>query len=491
MIRFLTQLGASLCLILLASCGGSGGSDVSGIDGSGAPVATSTQGTIDGFGSVIVNGVRYNSDKAQILINGEMAMEENLQVGYQVKLTGSIAQDGSASADKIEFTPNLVGTITAINNDALVVMGHKITINNNTIFAADIFPRGLQGLAPGARILVSGSLAADGSISATRIERANNSAQQLQGFVRDLNSMNMTFQLNQQQVSYAGASLNLGNQSLRNGLLVSARGIQDNNQLFQAAQVNRLSTEFSNNIKSAAIEGYITRFGSVTDFDVAGIQVTTNTQTRYDNGDSKNLTIGIKVEVEGNVDSNGKLLATGIEFEHKINNKIAGKITNITITNNSGFGIVTGTLEVDGTNIRTNTSTRYEDKGSSRTKRFNLSSLQVGDSVEVTGYSSASGFIATKVEREEIDENEPKERELEGLITSISSDSFTLFTRKISTDENTEYRDADGKPLSAASFFTIAFGKRVEVKGIALGNEFLAIRVEIDDEDAGRNQFKL
>ncbi len=491
MIRFLTPLGTSLCLILLASCGGSGGSDVSGIDGSGAPVATSTQGTIDGFGSVIVNGVRYNSDKAQILINGEMAMEENLQVGYQVNLIGSIAKNGSASADKIEFTPNIVGVISAKNNNTLVVMGHHIEINNDTIFDVKIVPRGLQGLAPGTRILVSGSLTSDGNISATRIEFANNSLQQLQGFVRNLDSMNMTFQLNQQQISYAGANLNLGNQNLRNGLLVSVRGIQDNNQLFQATQVNRLTTEFSNNIKSASIEGYITRFGSPTDFEVAGINVTTNAQTRYDNGETQNLFLGVKVEVEGKIDNNGKLLADEIEFEHKINNKIAGNITSIALNNSNGFGITTGTLAVDGTSIRTSTSTRYEDKGDSRIKRFNLSSLQVGDAVEVTGYSSDAGFIATKIEREEGDDNEPEERELEGIITSISSDSFTLFGRKILTDENTQYRDAEGTLISAASFFTIAFGKRVEVKGIALGNDFLAIRITIDEDDKGKNQFKL
>ncbi len=491
MIRFLTNLGTSLCLILLASCGGSGGSDVSGIDGSGAPVATSTHGTIDGFGSVIVNGVRYNSDKAQILINGEMAMEENLQVGYQVSLIGSIAKDGSATADKIEFTPNLVGTISAKNNNTLVVMGQSIKVNNDTIFDVRITPRGLQGLTTGTRILVSGSLSADGSISATRIELANNSSQQLLGFVRDLNSMNMTFQLNQQQISYAGANLNLGNQNLRNGLLVSVRGMQDNNQLFQATQVNRIATEFSNNIKSASIEGYITRFGSITDFEVSGINITTNTQTRYDNGEANNVLLGVKVEIEGQIDSSGKLLAEEIEFEHKINNKIAGKITNITLNNNSGLGIVTGTLEVDGASIRTNNSTRYEDKGNNRIKRFNLSSLQIGDSVEVTGYSSDNGFIATKIERETADDNEPEERELEGIITSISSDSFTLFGRKISTDENTQYRDAEEKPISAVNFFTIAFGKRVEVKGIALGNDFLATRVSIDEDDKGKNQFKL
>lgn len=490
MTRFISTC-ISLACALLIGCGGSGGSGVSGIDGSGAPVATSTTGTIDGFGSVIVNGVRYNSDKAQILMNGEMAVEENLQVGYQVNLTGSITNSGTATADKIEFTPNLVGTITAKNNNTVVVMGNNIKINNNTLFDTAIIPHSIRGLAVGTRILVSGSLAADGSISATRIELAKNPQQQLLGFVRELNSMNMTFLINQQRISYAGANVNLGNQNLRNGLLVSVRGLLDSEQLLQATHIQRIATEFSNNIKSAAIEGHITRFDSATDFDVAGIAVTTNAQTRYGNGMITNLATGVKVEIEGRVNDSGKLLANEIEFEHKINNKIAGKITNITLGNNPGFGIVTGTLEVDGTNIHTNISTRYEDKGNSRIKRFNLSSLQIGDQVEVTGYSNDIGFIATKIEREEVDEVGLKERELEGIITSINSDSFTLFGRKIMTDAETEYRDSDGKLIDASTFFTIAFGKRVEVTGIAFGDEFMAISIQIDEDDKGRHQFKL
>lgn len=493
MTRFISNTIIFISALLLLGCGGSSSSELSGIDGSGAPVATSTTGTIDGFGSVIVNGVRYNSDKAQIFINGEVAMEDNLQVGYQVNLTGSIATDGSATADKIEFTPNLIGAVTTKNSNTLVVMGNTVKINNDTLFDAAISPRNIEGLTPGTRILVSGALAADGSITATRIELANNSTQQLLGFVRELNSMNMTFLLNQQRVSYAGANITLGNQNLRNGLLISVRGLLDSDQLFQATQVNRIATEFSHNIKSASVEGYITRLDSTTDFEVAGIPVTTHAQTRYDNGDAKNLAVGVKVEVDGKVDNNGKLLATKIEFERKINNKIAGKITGITIQNNSGpgVGIITGTLEVDGSSIRTTATTRYDDKGNNRIKRFNLSSLQIGDSVEVTGYSGDTGFIATKIEREDAKDEEVNERELEGIITSISNDSFTVFGRKITTDSATQYRDADGNPMSAATFFTIAFGKRVDVRGLAHGTEFLAVRIQIDEDDSGKNQFKL
>ena len=109
---------------LLIACGDST-SSTAGIDGSGQPVAVATTGTIDGFGSVIVNGTQFDSDRAQIFINNQPATENDLRAGYHVMVTGTISSDGKAVADKIEFTPNLVGSISAIdsNTKRITVLG--------------------------------------------------------------------------------------------------------------------------------------------------------------------------------------------------------------------------------------------------------------------------------------------------------------------------------------------------------------------------------
>ena len=64
-------------VIALSSCGGGGGgggggglaavSTGGGIGGTGV----TSSGTVDGFGSIFVNGVEYETDEAQILIDGE------------------------------------------------------------------------------------------------------------------------------------------------------------------------------------------------------------------------------------------------------------------------------------------------------------------------------------------------------------------------------------------------------------------------------------
>jgi hypothetical protein len=484
MLRATYLIGFIISLTLsLSGCGNSSGSQTAGIDGSGEPVATTSNGTIDGFGSVIVNGLRYNSDKAHILVNGETAIEDNLRVGYQVRIIGSIAADGLATADKIEFTPTLVGTIEQIDlaSNNLVLLGQQVHITNNTIFDATMSPNNITGLAIGNKILVSGSQAIDGSISATRIDAISANQIQLLGFVRELDENNSTFKLNQQQVSFAAAQLtNVDNNRLQNGMLVTAMGMLDTGKRLQATRITKLNTQFSNSIKNADVEGFVTRFVSMTDFDVAGTRITTNAQTRYENGSATSLMIGAKIEAKGKLDSTGKLVAEKIEFEPRSNNKLSGTVTSLQIANN--IGIVTGQLELDGTRIQTTINTRYEDKGRGNVKRFNLGAIQVGDYLEITGYSTDTGFIATKIEREETDEA-MFEREFEGLVISIGVNTFTLFGRTITTDENTEFRDASRTRISANTFFAQAVGKRVEVNVTQSNGIFLATRVELEDDD--------
>lgn len=483
--RSIYLMGFIISLTLsLSGCGDSSSSQTAGIDGSGAPVATATttNGTIDGFGSVIVNGLRYNSDKAQVLINGETAMEDNLRVGYQVRITGIIAIDGSATADKIEFTPTLVGVIEQIDasNNTLVVLGQQVYITNNTLFDAAISPKNITGLAVGNKILVSGALAADGSVSATRIDFIGADQIQLTGFIHELNESNNTFKLNQQQVSFAAAQLtNIDNNRLQNGMLVTAAGVLDDNKQMQATRITQFNGHFPTAIKKVDVEGFVTRFISATDFDVAGTSITTNSQTRYDYGNVSYLKLGAKLVAKGKLDDSGKLVADNIEFEPRSNNKVSGTVTSLhTITNGD---IAFGELTLDGTVIHTTFNTRYEDKGPSHIKRFNLSSIQVGDYLEVAGYSNVTEFIATKIEREDKDE-ETFEREFEGRVFGVGANTFTILGQTIATDANTEFRAENGKTISAEMFFAQAMSKPVEVHGRRTGGVFLATRVELQED---------
>ncbi len=56
--------------LVLAACGGGSGNNVAGIDRTGAPVIAS-YGTVSAFGSVVVNGVHYDTSQATFVIDGD------------------------------------------------------------------------------------------------------------------------------------------------------------------------------------------------------------------------------------------------------------------------------------------------------------------------------------------------------------------------------------------------------------------------------------
>ena len=78
---------------------------MAGIDGSGTtPGPIVTFGTITGFGSVMVNGVRYDTSNATFLVDGQIATETSLAVGDVVIVRGSVDVGGATgSADNVIF----------------------------------------------------------------------------------------------------------------------------------------------------------------------------------------------------------------------------------------------------------------------------------------------------------------------------------------------------------------------------------------------------
>ncbi len=187
------------------------------------------------------------------------------------------------------------------------------------------------------------------------------------------------------------------------------------------------------------------------------------------------------MEIEGSVNASGTLVASEVEFEQDSNSKINGTVTAINLSSENNNGIVSGIVEVDGIAIITTKQTRYEDKLLDL-RRFNLASLTPGDWVDVTGYSTADGFVATKIERRDM-ANDDEGREFEGFISGIGADYFILFGRKIYTTEDTQMIADDGERLTLTAFYLIALNQQIEVRGNTVNGEFYATEIELEDED--------
>jgi hypothetical protein len=482
MTRYLIILLILLMSTYLIGCGG-GSDKFAGIDAGGAPAATSTSGTLNGFGSIIVNGIRYNSDKAKIQVNGQIANENDLRPGYQVKLTGTLNKDNTGTADTVEFFPTIIGKISSIDlqNNRLVLLGQNVQIDNATLFDDQISPNYLNGLKVGDSILVSGLPDSAGVITATRIELAPQMTHQIVGFVSNLDAMASTFMLNNLKVNFSAATLNdFPNNQLKNGSFIRASGDLNQDGIFVAKVLNYQAIDFKKEIKSANIEGFITRFVSSTDFDVAGIPCTTTETTSFVNGDKTSLVLGARLKIKGDVNSSNQLVAKTIELQQRPRNQIAGEVSNIVAEAAVGT-IAVGSFQIANTTVKTTNTTNYEDKDNERLKRFNFSDIQAGNFLKVSGYIDQTNFIATKIERIKLKPD--MELEFSGKVTHVEPHNIQVYGRSVQTNAQTEIRDINGNTITEAEFVAQALNLNVKVKGKITDSIFTATKIEVEEEE--------
>ncbi len=161
----------------IAACGGGGsatatnpGGPIGGITGTGVFVAF---GTVTGFGSIIVNGVEYDTSAATFTIDGNPGFQDDLAVGDIVVVKGMIDDDSTIElAESVEFDDNVEGPIATGSIDtatgSFLVLGQLVIADSFTSFDDSISPASLDGLADDDIVEISGHVKADGSIHATR-----------------------------------------------------------------------------------------------------------------------------------------------------------------------------------------------------------------------------------------------------------------------------------------------------------------------------------
>ena len=473
----------SICILafgaVLAACGGGGGTPVAGIDrgGTPAPAAIVSKGTITGFGSIVVNGVRYETGGAIFEVDGNPGTQADLRIGQVVVVRGTVADDNStATATSVVFNDTVEGPISAIDKVAgtIGVLGQIVSIDADTSIDDSISPPSIEGLAVADIVEVSGFFVADGSIRATRIEAKPPGREfEVTGIVSNAGAG--TFQINDLVVDYSNATQirNFPGGVPEDGQLVEAKGNANGGGL-AASEVEFKGTDLPGGAADRAeVEGFITDFTSASAFDVEGVPVTTSGSTTYVNGDASGLALNRKLEVEGSIGTNGILAATKIEFRQLSNFiRVEGLVDA-----RSG-----SQLTILGIAIETNTLTRFEDKSSQDDENFEINDIVVGNYLELRGYeegpdSNPRRVIATIVEREDFD----GEIALRGIVESVSDPQFSILGVTIQTAAGTQFRNANGQSIPAADFFSNAEGRLVEAKGSESNGGIAATEVQFEN----------
>jgi hypothetical protein len=477
-------MAAALAVALVACGGGSGTSSM--MQSSGTAIAT--MGTITAFGSVVVNGVHYDVSNASVTHNGTAVTQADLKVGQIARMHGRKDANGTTGhADHCDVDDRLVGPITSIDTagGTLVALGQTVTVDSNTSFSSNINPASLSGLATGNVIEISGLVAADGSIGATRIELVGmNVPYQVIGKLTSLDATAHTFKINALTVDYSTAMLN----GFTSGAPAEGDSVEVKGTSFDSTSMKLTATKVSpepdemadaNHGDEVEREGFITRFASATDFDVAGKPATTTNTTVFKNGTASDLALNVHVEAEGTLDSNGVLVADHISIHKEGIAELKGKVTAVDTTN--------GTVSLLGVTVNVTADTRLEDRSDAHVEMFNLSSLNVGDTIQIRGLEDPAGsgnIVATRLEREQ-----PLTTVVVGgLFTATTAPQFKILGITVDTT-SAQFLAPEHGTLTSDQFFAQAPGHVVFVSGTFDGTTVAAAKVKLVSRPDCEDQF--
>jgi hypothetical protein len=328
--RSSTLLATLLVGLTLTACGGGGGSGGTGDSLASADTGFS-QGAITGFGSIIVNGVRFDDSKAHAA--GRISDDDDddnpgrgsddLRLGMVVSVSSSGTGTATATASAISFGSELQGLVQSkvgsTGTRTLTILGQTVVVGTRTIFDPSSLPGGFDDINVGNALEVHGLLdAAANKLMATRIERKSSppNAYKITGNVASLNVGSKTFKIGSENISYSATDSNNLRVSLTNGITVKVRlaTVQTTTGTWSATRIKPAKKALENRNK-VEVEGLITDFTSITStFKVNGIPVQVTTTTSLPAGIT--LANGVNVEVHGSL-VNGTLIASRVKLEGK------------------------------------------------------------------------------------------------------------------------------------------------------------------------------
>ena len=400
---------------LLLACGGGGGG-IAGV-GTGGTGSFSV-GTVTGFGSVFVNGVRYDDVGARLVDDdGKVTIlgsdDNPLRVGMMVEVTGS--DDGTVrTATQIAYGAELKGPVTAVDAAAgtFSVFGVTVRTTSTTVYG-DI--AGVASLAPGNVVEVHGLPDSAGRIVATHVQReaaseaayiAGGGEYRLRGPVVGLlsSSSGSTFAVRGVAIRTDGATQFDGTPVEGSSVSVRLNPTLQSDGRYLAQRVKLRSASYDDlpSTAEAEIEGYVSGFdASAGTLTVAGYAVRLASNVAYEDGVAADLKNGVRIEAKGSID-NGVLVAAGIKFESHDDNgdgnddEVSDGLPEFEFKGSATCiecGASSGSFSVKGATVTYDTRTEFDDGLSGTT--LNGSIVEV----EAVAEAGANGTVyrATKI----------------------------------------------------------------------------------------------
>ncbi len=459
---------ATLSLLLVASCGGVGQ------DGTGAAPDTQTTGVVNGFGSVIVNGIHFDVTGAQISTDGAPgATQADLRVGMVVSVTGTLAADGaSGTASRLVYESLLRGSIDDTPGSLSVrVLGQRVQIDQTTVFAG---VSGTGELRLGDRLQVSGFRDPDGSLRATWVQRESGSATpQLTGFVSAVAGNTLTLAGLSIDISRA-TLVGFGAAPVTPGQLV--RVVLEAPPVTGSAAASRVSlidTSTPADVRKQQLQGIVSQWDAGTGRFLlngpGGQPVQVDAATQFQDGSLADLANGKRVEVRGTRGTDGVLKAERLEFHRSVLTAYGrGKVTAVDVAGRR-FNV----LAVPGVEVRLRDGTLLDDS-SILGGVLSLSNLLVGDEVLVLGRANGNRIDADLVQR--LPRITPGAG-VGGPVDQITGTTLTVLGTAVNAN-GADFFDAQGQAQTQVAFLAaLQPGNVVRAEGVYVAGVLAALTV--------------
>ena len=460
--RGLAVAGLAASLILTA-CGGGG---ESGSVGAGAPAAT-TVGSISGFGSVIVNGVRFDDSAARVTDDADNSISSSsLGLGTTVEVSGSVNDDGTGSASSINVFSEVQGPISNLNAGTFSILGFNVSVDGATVFAGF---SGLSSLFNGNIVEVHGTRSGN-AITATRIELktpgVGDTLIKIRGQIA--NRTASTFTIGSVTVNYASAQVSPNLAAIVNDAYVKVRSTSvATGNTVTASRVQVVGNRpfgFADGGKSE-IEGVVSDFVSLSQFKVGGMVVNASNAS-FVRGVKGTIANGTRLEVKG-VYNNNVITASKVKFEDGARTdefELHGVVSNFTSL--SKFVVRGVTVDASGSGVL------FE--------RGIASEIANGRALEVEGsiHSGVNGSVlhASKVKFEDVSGSglSAAEIEFKGTVGSVSGNTLVIGTRTVTLTSSTVFRRMNKEEIDVGAF--------LEIKGkLQSDGSVIAERISLED----------
>lgn len=463
-------LGAAT-LVLAAGCNFGGNQVEGGIQGTGFSI-----GLLTGFGSVYVNGKRFDTTGAEFVVNGITSTESALQKGMLVRVDGEWRLNGEGNADEVVYDDTLRGPINLVNWDGnefttgtISMLEQEVTVSSQTVFAGTT----RLDLGTNVNVRISGWNLGNGNFQASLVEKINSTDIEVEGVISDLYEAEQTFVINGLKIQYSDTTDFAEGLTLSDGLSVEVEGT------LAGGVVSAEEIDFDDQTRfyrgddgdDIDLSGPITSVNAANNtFVHTGLTIRWDDKTDFEDGlEAADLTEGFFVRVEGEW-RNGTLVAEEIE-PREADAEVEARVTAIDSDLRQ--------LIVGGVTVQVGDDTLIVDDEDDQ--RIAFSDLATGDFLEVEGLDRTDGagnpiLRAIQIEREDEDEDVfTVEGRLSAKTGSISGGTLTVLGVTVNVDGDTKFEDKTFDDLEA--------GDTVEVEYQPDGEGFLAIEVEYDDDN--------